>query len=86
MQNRKSDFGLQPQLLKNPQPLSILQKEKSVLQKTTFKCPGCGAQFKTYNELIDHVVKAHDATCQICGAKTKSKEELLEHNKEKHGL
>ncbi|XHH10572.1 MAG: C2H2-type zinc finger protein [Candidatus Bathyarchaeia archaeon] len=49
-------------------------------------CPGCGAKFDTYNQLIDHVVKAHNSTCQICGAKLNSKEELLKHNREKHGV
>ncbi len=47
------------------------------------ECPGCGAQFDTYDQLIDHVVKAHNI---ICGAKLNSKEELLQHNKEKHGI
>jgi len=50
------------------------------------KCPSCGAQFDTYDQLIDHVVKAHNITCQVCGAKLNSKEELLKHNKEKHGI
>ncbi len=50
------------------------------------KCPGCGAQFDTYDQLIDHVAKAHDTTCQVCGAKLNSKQELLEHNKEAHEL
>lgn len=50
------------------------------------KCPGCGARFASYDQLIDHVVKAHDITCQVCGAKLGSKEELLRHNKEIHGI
>jgi len=50
------------------------------------KCPGCGAQFSTYDQLIDHLVKAHNTTCQVCGAKLTNKEELLQHNKEKHGI
>jgi len=50
------------------------------------KCPGCGAQFATYDQLIKHVVIAHNATCQVCGAKLLSKEELLEHNKKEHGI
>ncbi len=50
------------------------------------KCPGCGAQFDSYDQMISHVVKAHDITCQVCGAKLDSKQELLVHNKENHGL
>lgn len=55
-------------------------------QQQITKCPGCGAQFDTYDQLINHVVKAHDTTCQVCGAKLGSKQELLDHNKEKHGM
>jgi uncharacterized C2H2 Zn-finger protein len=50
------------------------------------KCPGCGAEFDSKEELINHVVEKHDSTCQICGAKLNSKEELIAHNKEKHGI
>jgi hypothetical protein len=50
------------------------------------KCPGCGAEYDTYDELIDHVVEAHDSNCQMCGAELTSKEELLKHNKEIHGV
>jgi uncharacterized C2H2 Zn-finger protein len=56
-----------------------------VLSEIT-KCPGCGAKFDSQNNLIDHVVKAHDSNCQICGAELDSKEDLLKHNKEKHGM
>ena len=52
----------------------------------TLKCPGCGAEFNSKEELTDHVVQVHDFTCQICGAKMSSKEELIAHNKEKHGF
>jgi transcription elongation factor Elf1 len=51
-----------------------------------FKCPGCGAEFESYDELIDHVVEKHEANCQICGAKTLTREELIKHNKEVHGV
>ncbi|HLN45151.1 MAG TPA: C2H2-type zinc finger protein [Candidatus Sulfotelmatobacter sp.] len=50
------------------------------------KCPGCGAQFQTYDQLIDHIVAKHNITCQVCGAKVNSKEELIRHNKGKHGF
>ena len=50
------------------------------------RCPGCGAEFDSYNALIDHVVEAHDANCQICGAELATKDDLLKHNKEKHGI
>jgi uncharacterized C2H2 Zn-finger protein len=30
------------------------------------KCPGCGAEFNSKDELIDHVVERHDTTCQMC--------------------
>jgi DNA-directed RNA polymerase subunit RPC12/RpoP len=50
------------------------------------KCAGCGAKFDSYDQLMDHVVEAHDSNCQICGAKLNSKEELIEHNKIKHGM
>ncbi|NLF87689.1 hypothetical protein GX563_02575 [Candidatus Bathyarchaeota archaeon] len=50
------------------------------------KCPGCGKEFSSYSELIDHVVEAHEATCQVCGARLGSRHELLLHNKEKHGI
>jgi predicted amidophosphoribosyltransferase len=56
-----------------------------ILEQPT-KCPGCGKKFDSYDELIDHVVEAHNSTCQVCGAELYSKEELLEHNKEKHGF
>jgi uncharacterized C2H2 Zn-finger protein len=56
------------------------------MAKQLTKCPGCGAQFENYDQLIDHVVKVHDITCQVCGAKLGSKEELLAHNREKHGI
>jgi hypothetical protein len=49
------------------------------------KCPGCGAGFDAYGELIDHVVEIHDSNCQMCGAKIDTKEELLKHNKDIHG-
>ena len=49
------------------------------------KCPGCGAEFDSKEELVDHVVEAHESNCQICGAKLNTKEELITHNKEKHG-
>jgi hypothetical protein len=49
------------------------------------KCPGCGAEFDSYDKLINHVVEAHESNCQICGANLNTKEELLQHNKEKHG-
>ncbi len=57
-----------------------------ILMAQLTKCPGCGAQFQTKEELIDHVVDVHSANCQICGAKTRTKEELLRHNKEVHGI
>jgi transcription elongation factor Elf1 len=50
------------------------------------KCPGCGAEFETYDQLIDHLVERHNSTCQVCGAKLSSKEELIQHNKQKHGM
>lgn len=50
------------------------------------KCPGCGAKFDSQDELIGHVVEAHDSNCQICGAELDTKEDLLKHNKEKHGM
>jgi uncharacterized C2H2 Zn-finger protein len=50
------------------------------------KCPGCGAEFDSYDMLIDHVVKVHESNCQMCGAVLNSKEELLKHNKEVHGV
>jgi transcription elongation factor Elf1 len=50
------------------------------------RCPGCGAEFNSYDTLIDHVVEAHEANCQMCGAELASKEELLKHNKEIHGV
>ena len=51
-----------------------------------FECPGCGAGFESYDELIDHVVEKHEAHCQICGVKTLNREELIKHNKEVHGI
>lgn len=50
------------------------------------RCPGCGAEFESYDVLIDHVVQAHESNCQICGAELAIKAELLNHNKEKHGM
>jgi uncharacterized C2H2 Zn-finger protein len=50
------------------------------------KCPGCGAEFNSKDELIDHVVERHDTTCQMCGAKFNTKEELVKHNKEVHNF
>ncbi len=50
------------------------------------KCPGCGAEFDTYEKLIDHVVEKHNSNCQICGAKTVTREDLIKHNREKHGI
>jgi hypothetical protein len=50
------------------------------------KCPGCGEEFSSYNEFIDHVVVAHNITCQVCGEKLNSKRDLLAHNKAKHGM
>jgi uncharacterized C2H2 Zn-finger protein len=50
------------------------------------RCPGCGAEFDSYDSLIDHVVDAHESNCQMCGAELGTKTELLKHNKEKHGV
>jgi transcription elongation factor Elf1 len=55
-------------------------------QSKLMKCRGCGAQFQTYDQLIEHVVRVHNATCQICGTQTNSKEELLRHNREVHNV
>lgn len=50
------------------------------------RCPGCGAEFDSYDVLIDHVVKVHESNCQICGAELATKDDLLKHNKESHGM
>ena len=50
------------------------------------KCPGCGEEFGSYDELIDHVVETHDSNCQMCGAELDTKEELLKHNREEHSV
>jgi hypothetical protein len=50
------------------------------------KCAGCGAEFNSYDKLMDHVAEEHNSNCQICSAELSSKEELLEHNKIKHGM
>jgi hypothetical protein len=50
------------------------------------RCPGCGAEFASYDMLIDHVVLMHESNCQMCGAELSTKAELLSHNKEKHGI
>lgn len=63
-----------------------MQGKSGTLTPQLAKCPGCGEEFTSYDEFIDHVVMAHNATCQICGAHLTSKRELLEHNKEKHGV
>jgi uncharacterized C2H2 Zn-finger protein len=63
-----------------------LEDDSGMATPQLTKCPGCGAQFDTYDQLIDHVVEAHNITCQVCGAKLNSKEELLQHNKQKHNL
>ncbi len=55
-------------------------------QQAKVKCPGCGAEFNSKDELIDHVVERHDTTCQMCGAKFNTKEELVKHNKEVHNF
>jgi hypothetical protein len=47
---------------------------------------GMRSTISTYDQLIDHLVEAHNATCQVCGTKLRNKEELLQHNKEKHGI
>jgi uncharacterized C2H2 Zn-finger protein len=62
------------------------REEGTVTQQQVTKCPGCGAQFNTYDQLINHVVNAHDTTCQVCGAKLGSKEGLLQHTKVEHGM
>jgi uncharacterized C2H2 Zn-finger protein len=49
------------------------------------KCPGCGAEFDSKDELTDHVVAVHESNCQICGAKFNTKKELIKHNQDKHG-
>jgi hypothetical protein len=50
------------------------------------KCPGCGEELSSYDEFINHIVKAHNASCQVCGAHLTSKRELLVHNREKHDI
>ena len=63
----------------------MVQIGGDVLDKK-FKCPGCGAEFDSYDKLLDHVVEVHESNCQMCGAKLNSKEELLKHNKEVHDV
>jgi hypothetical protein len=50
------------------------------------KCLGCGEEFSSYDEFIDHVVVAHNVTCQVCGEGLNSKRDLLQHNRERHGI
>jgi transcription elongation factor Elf1 len=63
----------------------ITEKSEALAAQLT-KCPGCGEALSSYDELIDHVVVAHNITCQVCGEKLNSKGDLLAHNKEKHGM
>jgi hypothetical protein len=63
-----------------------MEAKSGTLTPQLTKCRGCGEEFTSYDDLIDHVVTAHNATCQVCGAHLNSKRELLEHNKEKHGI
>jgi|GEM_PF-2363465 len=63
-----------------------MERESGAVAPQLTKCPGCGKEFSSYSELIDHVVEAHEATCQVCGARLGSRHELLLHNKEKHGI
>lgn len=63
----------------------MTEKSGTVTPQLT-KCPGCGEEFSTYDEFIDHVVVAHNATCQVCGEHLTSKREMLLHNKERHSL
>lgn len=63
-----------------------MEGKSSTLTLQLTKCMGCGEEFSSYNELVDHVITAHNVTCQVCGAHLISKRELLYHNKIKHGL
>jgi transcription elongation factor Elf1 len=63
-----------------------MEGKSGTLTPQLTKCPGCGEEFCSYNELIDHVVVAHNITCQVCGEKLNSKRDLLAHNREKHGI
>jgi ribosomal protein S27E len=63
----------------------MTEKSYSVAAQLT-KCPGCGEEFTSYNELISHIVASHNITCQVCGERLNSKRDLLAHNREKHGM
>lgn len=63
-----------------------MEGKSGTLTPQLTKCPGCGEIFSSYDELIDHVVTAHNVTCQVCGEKLNTKRDLLQHNRVKHGI
>ena len=61
-------------------------------QSTSFRCPACGAEFSTQEELQQHG-KQHQAThqheghgfrCPACGAEFETQEQLEAHAKAAH--
>jgi uncharacterized C2H2 Zn-finger protein len=56
-----------------------------------FRCPACGAEFETQEELDTHSRESHQAEqtggfrCPACGAEFETQEELDAHAKAAHG-
>jgi len=65
-----------------------MREEVNKMDSNKLKCPVCGGQFGTSEEMDKHAKEAHGSegsqeahalTCSKCGLKTKSSQELEEH-------